>query len=308
MIQKIEILNFRCLRHVKLRLGALTVLVGPNASGKTAVLEALRDHVEFPRDAWQHREDSEISLHVTAKLTPDVRAPYVFSHSRVSSTWKHAKPWNYHLLHLDPSQLRLENRVEFSPRLDQHGANLSNLVASLTRTQQETLAKNMSKLLRVFQDVDVQPTKNGMHQIRFQDRWDANTWYSPEEVSDGTMLVTAYLALQHQKDHPTVLGIEEPERGLHPYLIGQLVKTLRLIADGQLGGEPFQVVLATHSAELLDYVQPDEVRFFDRSAEDGSVVISEVETSTSDWKRAFQRYKKSLSAAWLAGGLGGVPG
>ncbi len=33
--------NFRCLRAVQLQFAPLTVLVGPNAAGKTTILEAL---------------------------------------------------------------------------------------------------------------------------------------------------------------------------------------------------------------------------------------------------------------------------
>ena len=41
-ITKIEINNFRSIRHLIVDLGEITVLVGPNNSGKTAILDALR--------------------------------------------------------------------------------------------------------------------------------------------------------------------------------------------------------------------------------------------------------------------------
>jgi ABC-type uncharacterized transport system ATPase subunit len=41
MIQKVEFRNFKGLRHLSLDLERLTVLVGPNASGKTSILKGL---------------------------------------------------------------------------------------------------------------------------------------------------------------------------------------------------------------------------------------------------------------------------
>ncbi len=41
MIRTVEFRNFKALRHVKLDLERFTVLVGPNASGKTSVLEGM---------------------------------------------------------------------------------------------------------------------------------------------------------------------------------------------------------------------------------------------------------------------------
>lgn len=42
MFTLLEALNFRCLKYVRQRIGAFHVLVGPNASGKTTFLDAIR--------------------------------------------------------------------------------------------------------------------------------------------------------------------------------------------------------------------------------------------------------------------------
>lgn len=47
MIHKVEFRNFKALRDVSVELGRLTVLVGPNASGKSSVLEGLYYLSEF---------------------------------------------------------------------------------------------------------------------------------------------------------------------------------------------------------------------------------------------------------------------
>jgi predicted ATPase len=192
--------------------------------------------------------------------------------------------------------------------LDANGGNLANVFGSLTRSQQADLAKQLCSLVPLFQDVDVVPVVAGEHALRFQDRWNSDLWYAPAQVSDGTMLLTAFLTLQYQDPPVTLLAIEEPERGLHPYLLEQLVAFLRRLARGEIGKAPIQVVLATHSPELLEYLEPQEVRFVERDPDDGSTVVKAIPSADPDWARYFEEYRRSLREAWLSGGLGGVPG
>ncbi|OWY59023.1 hypothetical protein B7486_76810, partial [cyanobacterium TDX16] len=42
LIKRVRISNFRSIRYADIELGATTVLIGPNNSGKSAILEALR--------------------------------------------------------------------------------------------------------------------------------------------------------------------------------------------------------------------------------------------------------------------------
>ena len=57
MLKRVQIQNFRCLRNVSVPLRPLTVLIGPNDSGKSVFLLALKQLVEaqLPTQA-SHRE------------------------------------------------------------------------------------------------------------------------------------------------------------------------------------------------------------------------------------------------------------
>jgi predicted ATPase len=158
----------------------------------------------------------------------------------------------------------------------------------------------------VFSDVVATPLGSGAHRLRFQDRWNNQVWYEPEQVSDGSMLVLAFLTLQYQQPSVDVIAIEEPEHSLHPYLVGEVVQMLRKLAHGELGPKKTHVVVTTHSPEVLQFAQPDEVRFLNRQS-DGSVVISQPPTGTPQWEQAFEEYRRDLGSIWLSGGLGGVP-
>jgi hypothetical protein len=298
MIRSVSIANFRCIRQLRMTLEPLTVLVGPNGSGKSTFLTAL---VPFGGDVladhWRHDQHAPIAVELEFDDGSSLR-PRPFRGGRAPG---------YAIFRLDPLRLREQNMLSQEHALSPTGHNLTNVFATLTRKTQDVVAKQLAELVPMFDDVDAQPTGSGRHTLRFHDRW-ADVWYAPDEVSDGTMLVLALLMLQHQRDAVELVAIEEPERGLHPWLLGEIVKILRGMSRGEIGPRRMQILLATHSAELLEFIEPEEVRFFDRKTDDGSVRVTEAPTKTPEWRSAFDEYRKSLGEAWLSGGLGGVPG
>ena len=304
MITRVQIENFRCVRSLELALEPLTALVGPNGSGKSALLAALAP-VEnpTPSDVWQHQTGIRALINAYG------------GSSRVSQvvidgmgSFSNSGGYTFQLLRLDLVKARLPNTLQPARTLSIDGSNLANVFGTLTRKQQSELAQQICSLIPLFTDVDVAPVGNGAHQLRYQDRWNPSVWYTPQEVSDGTILLTSFLTLQYQSPPISLVAIEEPERGLHPYLLEQLVAFLRGLTRGEGGRAPIQVVLATHSPELLEYLEPQEVRFVGRDPQTGSTTVKSVPSNDPDWPRYFAEYRESLREAWLSGSLGGVPG
>jgi predicted ATPase len=137
---------------------------------------------------------------------------------------------------------------------------------------------------------------------------DRSIWYEPSQVSDGTLLLLAFMLLPYQSPTPDLIAIEEPERGLHPFLMGELMTALRQLAHGTDGRRPMQILLATHSAGLLEFVEPKEVRFLHRSKDTGETLVRTAPTGDPTWLTVLKAYDNSLGDIWLSGGLGGVPG
>jgi predicted ATPase len=305
MIKKIRIEDFRCIRQLEMDLEPLTVLVGPNASGKSTVLAALG------ADDLRPSEDG----------TPRRSARLCWWHDDENRGYVYARPLTYipgpglqpskdppgaRVYQLELNAMRAPNEVEQAPSLASNGGNLANAFATLPRSEQSAVATDLVRLVDVLADVHVRPLKAGTHRLVFQDRWDPKRWFEPHEVSDGTLLVLALLVLQHQDQRPAIIGLEEPERGLHPYLLGQVIELLRAISEGK-HGPATQVVLATQSAELLDHVAPHEVRFLERDAA-GGVQVRKAPIDDQAWADAIHEYENSVGQMWLSGSLGGVPG
>lgn len=305
MLKKVRFENYRCLKKVTIDLEPLTVLVGPNASGKSAALRALDPaYAPVTTDVWRHSQQTlEIGLSSVEGGEWVRRLP---GSSSLEMTGR--RPFSRaQLLDLDLQALRSQNLVTEAAFLDTKGSNLTNAFATLARKQQDEVARRFAELVPMFADVTARPTGSGNHHLIFQDAWDESTWYTGNEVSDGTMLLLAYLVAQYQASEVELLTIEEPERGLHPYLMGELISLLRRMSRGEVGRKKVQIVLATHSAELLDHVEPSEVRFLSRNDTDGSVSVETIPADSPGWREAFREYAGSLGSVWLSGGIGGVP-
>ena len=87
------------------------------------------------------------------------------------------------------------------------------------------------------------------------------------QVSDGLLLVLAYLAILYLPEPPRVLLIEEPENGIHPKRLQDVLTILRDLVKEQ---SHTQVILTTHSPYVVDLFEPNEVTLC-RKEDDGSI-------------------------------------
>lgn len=293
MIRRVHFANFRALRDVWLDLEPFTVLVGPNASGKSSVLDALDwDRGITMADRYERAHDAQ----VTIDLDDASRIERVSNRASVSHLATQ-------VIHLDLAQMRAARQVLRAQRIERDGSNIVNVLYGLPRTTQADVAAQLAKLITAVADVDHKATTAGHHQLVFQDRWNEGSWHDASQVSDGTLYALGYLLLRYQHPRPVLLCVEEPERSLHPYLIGEIVTLLRSMTTGE---RPMQVIIATQSAELLEHVTPPEVRFFGRD-ERGAVTIRRAPIDEPGWDEAVREYSGSVGQMWLSGGLGGVP-
>jgi predicted ATPase len=87
-------------------------------------------------------------------------------------------------------------------------------------------------------------------------------------ASDGTLRVLALLAALHDPARPGVICFEEPENGVQPSRLRDLVGYLRELVQEQLAvddpDQPLtQLLLATHSPVVLKALDNDDVVFAD---------------------------------------------
>ena len=106
-----------------------------------------------------------------------------------------------------------------------------------------------------------------------------------ESMSDGTMRALCVLTalLQERKsdenNYPVLIGIEEPETGLHASAVGVLLDAMMEAADMR------QVIIATHSAEMLDDREIEIEQILPVEMKDAKTVIAPLENITKDMLR-----------------------
>lgn len=76
------------------------------------------------------------------------------------------------------------------------------------------------------------------------------------QVSDGAMMVLGYLAILFTPRPPRLLLIDEPENGIHPKRLQNVLSILREIVKSQ---STTQVLLTTHSPYAVSLFDPGEV-------------------------------------------------
>ena len=120
--------------------------------------------------------------------------------------------------------------------------------------------------------------------------------FSVTFLSDGTIKFLCLLAIFLCPSPPALIMIEEPELGLHPDMI-------RFIAAlAQEASERTQVVITTHSPQLVSALEPDQVVVVEKN--EGATQMRRLSdrSDLGNWLKDF-----SLGELWQMGEIGGRP-
>jgi predicted ATPase len=285
MIQSVRFENFRCLKDVELSLEPVTVLVGPPASGKTSLLDGFDLLLGCDAaDYW--RQDARRPAVVEWRYDRGTTTRVEYPVGTLDST-----PTVTHMvqaLTLDLIALRSETTTGRSPVLNRTGDNLSGVFASLLPGPRQRVIQELCRLVPALGDVALQQTSARTQRLKFRDAWNPDLWFTPDRVADTALLLLAYLVLPYQVPPPDLITLDMPERGLPPLLLGELMKMLREMSTGALGGTPIQVVIATSSAQVLKHVESKEIRVLSRSTKEGAVQVSTEPEVVAEWRQRIE--------------------
>jgi len=95
------------------------------------------------------------------------------------------------------------------------------------------------------------------------------------QVSDGLLLMLAYLTILNLPKPPRVLLVEEPENGVHPKRLRDVLTILREIVSAQ---HHTQMLLTTHSPYVVDQFAPEDVSLCSLG-DDGAVTLTRLSES-----------------------------
>jgi len=180
---------------------------------------------------------------------------------------------------LVPELIRKPQDPDPGLSLHRDGANAAAVVRELRTSNGEfrEVCEFLEQVVPGMQEVERIPSGT-QETLQFrQDVGDAqgrSLTFLPAGISDGTLRVLGILLAIYQRSRPPVLGIEEPESTVHPAAAEVLFDVIRL------GTKWSQVLVTTHSPELIDQkgVKVEELRAVEM--ERGETVVTEIDDSS----------------------------
>ena len=257
MIELVRISNFRGLKDVYVRLRPLTVLVGPNDSGKSSFLEAvnlrLHHHAFQQTDSWRYGSDT-----AAVETLRDS-----------NNTWEGSAA----IFKLPSQGIPMEsagaadNQQTGAPPLQADGSNVAAFIDYLLRKDRQrfdSMQESLRSLVPGFEEVRISTPSPETRAISLC--IERGFEIPGGSLSTGVRMLLFFVALAHHPSPPDVALIDEPETGVHPKRLKDIVDLLRKLTRGELGGKKVQVILSTHSPYLLDHIHlpEDQVIVFAR--------------------------------------------
>jgi predicted ATPase len=181
------------------------------------------------------------------------------------------------------------------------GSNLSAFLYYLRERHAESyslIVRTVQRVTPFFDDFLLEPLKLNPAKIQLEWRHkNSDQYFDASSLSDGTLrfIGLATLFLQPTNYRPSVILVDEPELGLHPYAITMLASMVKSAS------EKTQVILSTQSPFLLDQFQPEDVLVADRQEDSTNF------TRLSSEKLASWLDEYSLGQLWEKNELGGRP-
>jgi len=212
----------------------------------------------------------------------------------------------------DPKVLRSPDRGKHE-ELGPSGEHLAPFLALLKQRHPQKFARLLARVRRLFphvSDISVSGGKAwGWRTVRLHERdGKKQVVFNSQQMSDGVLRLLAVTSLLYQERSPPLIMFEEPEDGIHPQLIRELVQILRELTLRKPPNRS-QVVFTTHSPYVLDefYDHPEEVFVMARTHPQAGASVCQLSTA-SQLGQAKDTFTDSLGEAWFSGLIGGIAG
>jgi len=176
------------------------------------------------------------------------------------------------------------------------GTNLPQILNQIKisdKVSYQRLTESLTDVNPYFRGFDFHFLGSGVFELMLDERQLKSSVHITH-VSDGTLRYLCLLAILFNVKPGSVICIDEPEVGLHPDMILNVSKAIKEAATKAT------LIIVTHSTDILNYFELEEVRVFEKDEVNTTVVSS---FNQSDFEGWYEEYLPGKM--WKAGDLGG---
>jgi predicted ATPase len=338
VIKEFTIKNYRCFDELVAPLGPLTVLIGENNTGKSCFLQAIARSLTVGANAKRPSSQPKISLSERYRMNLENKVSFQVNlssgnvflfdedkppesrHSRVIQTdgvtsdspnkiESEFSPINFFevpKLKLGMSSQGITSKQKIADVLKDDGEQIAGLIDYLLRNDRkrfDEIERTLMELIPGVEGLHVGTPKIEERQLEMV--VENGLQIKASQASVGVKLMIFFVTLAYHPVPPKTLLIEEPETGVHPKRLADIMKLLRSMSKGEHGIHPVQVIMSTHSPYLLDCVDlnHDTVLVFERESSGRRACRPVDEKSLRAWTDEFL-----LGELWMAGDEKGLLG
>jgi predicted ATPase len=161
--------------------------------------------------------------------------------------------------------------------LEEDTSNLAIVLKNLLADQEKTrLFFNMlTHVLPFVEDIRVDPVAEQYLSIKLKEAY-SKVYLPTAFISDGTINAISLIIALYCEEQPLIL-IEEPDKNIYPYLIEGIIELFQEVSENK------QIIITTHSSQIVKYTGSENLLFISRD-KDGFSTISRPLVENQDVK------------------------
>lgn len=196
----------------------------------------------------------------------------------------------------DVKKMKNSSSILTAKKLDEEGENVANVLQTIlkSREKKRKFLNIIRELLPFVKEIQVEKNYDKSISYLIKEKYSNKKYYS-NFLSDGTAnIIAIVIALYFGEDDEFVV-IEEPERNLHPQILGKIVEMAREVSKSK------QVIITTHNPELIKNANVEDILFAKRT-EEGMTKLQHL--SDNEFIKEFLKNELGIDDLFVNGFLG----
>ena len=210
---------------------------------------------------------------------------------------RYLQDWKVYHFHdtSDTAKVKAAYSIHANDRLMGQGDNLAAFLYGIRDSAAYTrIVRTIQRVAPFFQDFIFQPEPNDLIRLRWKHKG-SDDYFDATMLSDGTLRFICLATLLLQPNLPTIILLDEPELGLHPFAMQLLAALMRSASDKT------QIIASTQSVTLANQFDWQDMVVVDQ-IDNASVFRRLQEAEVAEWLKSYK-----LGDVWEMNVLGGTP-